>query len=64
MLISSLKPGQRLIIGPITIVVTDVSKSRATIGVDAPKDMKIIRSSPMDGHEPTPQSQHQEPQPK
>lgn len=64
MLISSLKPGHSLIIGPITVVVTEVRGTRAIIGVEAPKDMKIIRSCPKDEHEQAPRSQHQETQPK
>ena len=45
MLVLSRKEGERLTIGGnITIVVTKVAGNRVTIGVEAPRDVKIVRS--------------------
>ena len=45
MLVLSRKEGERLSIGnDITIVVSKVSGNRVTIGIEAPKHVKIVRS--------------------
>ncbi len=45
MLVLSRKEGERLSIGDnITIVVTKVSGNRVTIGIEAPRDVKVVRS--------------------
>jgi carbon storage regulator len=45
MLVLSRKPGQKICIGAgITITVVDVSGNRVRIGIDAPKEIAIVRS--------------------
>ena len=45
MLVLSRKEGERLTIGEnITIVINRVSGNRVTIGIEAPKDVKVVRS--------------------
>ncbi len=44
MLVLSRKEGERIVIGDqITLVVSKVSGNRVTIGIEAPKDIKITR---------------------
>jgi carbon storage regulator len=44
MLVLSRKEGERLVIGDnITIVVSKVSGNRVSIGIEAPRDVKIVR---------------------
>lgn len=44
MLVLSRKEGERIVIGDqITLVVSKVSGNRVTIGIEAPKDVKITR---------------------
>lgn len=45
MLVLSRKEGEQLIIGDnITLVISRISGNRVTIGIEAPKDVKIVRS--------------------
>ena len=44
MLILSRKEGERIVIGDnITLIVSKVSGNRVTIGIEAPKDVKVVR---------------------
>lgn len=44
MLVLSRKEGEKLVIGDnITIVVSKISGNRVTLGIEAPKDVKVIR---------------------
>lgn len=44
MLVLSRKEGERIVIGDqITLVVSKVSGNRVTLGIEAPKDVKITR---------------------
>jgi carbon storage regulator len=44
MLVLSRKEGERIVIGEnITLVVSKVSGNRVTIGIEAPKDVKVVR---------------------
>lgn len=43
-MVLSRKIGERVLIGDnITLVVTDISKDKVRIGIEAPKDVKIFR---------------------
>ena len=54
MLVLSRKEGERIVIGDnITLVVTKVSGNRVTIGIEAPKDVKVVREELTDGHVPS-----------
>jgi carbon storage regulator len=45
MLVLSRKPGERICIGPnITIQVLDVQGAQVRIGIEAPRDVTILRS--------------------
>ncbi len=45
MLVLSRKEGERLVIGDnITLVISKIAGNRVTIGIEAPKDVKIMRS--------------------
>ncbi len=45
MLVLSRKEGERLVIGEnITLVISKIAGNRVTIGIEAPKDVKIMRS--------------------
>jgi carbon storage regulator len=45
MLVLSRKEGERISIGDnITLIVSKVSGNRVTIGIEAPRDVKVIRS--------------------
>jgi carbon storage regulator len=45
MLVLSRKEGERLIIGDnITLVISKVVGNRVTIGIEAPKDVKVMRA--------------------
>lgn len=45
MLVLSRKEGEQLVIGDnITLVISKISGNRVTIGIEAPKDVKIVRS--------------------
>lgn len=45
MLVLSRKEGERIVIGDnITLVISKVSGNRVTIGIEAPRDVKIVRS--------------------
>ena len=43
MLVLSRKAGEKLFIGNITVVVTKVSGDRVTLGIEAPRDVKVLR---------------------
>jgi carbon storage regulator CsrA len=44
MLVLSRKEGERIVIGDnITLIVSKVSGNRVTIGIEAPKDVKVVR---------------------
>ena len=44
MLVLSRKEGERIVIGDnITLVVSRVSGNRVTIGIEAPRDVKVVR---------------------
>ena len=45
MLVLSRKEGEQLVIGDnITLVISRISGNRVTIGIEAPKEVKIVRS--------------------
>jgi carbon storage regulator len=44
MLILSRKLGESIVIGGITVTITDLSAGKVSIGIDAPQEMKIRRS--------------------
>jgi len=44
MLILSRKLGESIVIGGITVTITDLSAGKVSIGIDAPPEMKIRRS--------------------
>ena len=45
MLVLSRKVGERLVIGDnITVVVTRVAGNRVTLGIEAPNDVRVVRS--------------------
>jgi carbon storage regulator len=45
MLVLSRKEGERLVIGEnITLVISKIAGNRVTIGIEAPQDVKIMRS--------------------
>jgi carbon storage regulator len=44
MLVLSRKEGEKLIVGEnITIVVSKISGNRVTLGIEAPRDVKVVR---------------------
>lgn len=44
MLVLSRKEGERIVIGDnITLIISKVSGNRVTIGIEAPRDVKVIR---------------------
>ncbi len=44
MLVLSRKEGEKLVIGEnITIVVSKISGNRVTLGIEAPRDVKVVR---------------------
>lgn len=44
MLVLSRKEGERIVIGDnITLVISKVCGNRVTIGIDAPRDVKVVR---------------------
>jgi carbon storage regulator CsrA len=44
MLVLSRKEGERIVIGDnITLVVSKVNGNRVTIGIEAPRDLKVVR---------------------
>ncbi len=50
MLVLSRKEGERIVIGDnITLVVSKVNGNRVTIGIEAPRDVKIVRGELQDG---------------
>ncbi|MBU6173412.1 MAG: carbon storage regulator [Planctomycetes bacterium] len=52
MLVLSRKEGERIVIGNnITLVVSKVSGNRVTIGIEAPKDIKVVRGELSDSDE-------------
>jgi carbon storage regulator len=52
MLVLSRKEGERIVIGDnITLVVSKVSGNRVTIGIEAPKDIKVVRGELSDSDE-------------
>ena len=52
MLVLSRKEGEQLVIGDnITLVISRISGNRVTIGIEAPKDVKIVRSELTSGAE-------------
>ncbi len=63
MLVLSRKEGERIVIGDnITLVVSKVCGNRVTIGIEAPRDVKVIRgelqtdaANPLMVKEPTPE---------
>lgn len=45
MLVLSRKPGEKLVIdGRITITITRIAGNRVTVGIEAPDDVRIVRS--------------------
>ncbi len=53
MLVLSRKEGESLVIGDnITLVISRIAGNRVTIGIEAPKDVKIMRSELSSGDEP------------
>ena len=55
MLVLSRKEGEQLVIGDnITLVISRISGNRVTIGIEAPKDVKIVRSELTPGIEALP----------
>ncbi|MCU0708714.1 MAG: carbon storage regulator [Pirellula sp.] len=64
MLVLSRKEGERIVIGEnITLVVSKVSGNRVTIGIEAPRDVKVARGElvldlpelPIESGSPSPQ---------
>ena len=57
MLVLSRKEGERIVIGDnITLVVSKVSGNRVTIGIEAPRDVKVVRGELQSGLEMVPPS--------
>lgn len=56
MLVLSRKEGERLVIGEnITLVISKVVGNRVTIGIEAPKDVKVMRGElTVDSDKPLP----------
>ena len=53
MLLLSRKTGERIMIGrDIVITVIDVQEYRVRLGIDAPKDVRIVREELIQGEEP------------
>jgi len=51
MLVLSRKEGERIVIGDnVTLIVSKVNGNRVTIGIEAPRDVKIIRGELQDGN--------------
>lgn len=56
MLVLSRKEGEKLVIGDnITIVVSKISGNRVTIGIEAPRDVKVVRGELGPEHTPAAQ---------
>jgi carbon storage regulator len=52
MLVLSRKEGERIVIGDnITLIVSKVSGNRVTIGIEAPRDVKVVRGELQDSFE-------------
>ena len=50
MLVLSRKEGERIVIGDnITLVISKVSGNRVTIGIEAPRDVKVVRGELQQG---------------
>jgi len=50
MLVLSRKEGERIVIGDnITLIISKVSGNRVTIGIEAPRDVKVIRGELQEG---------------
>ncbi len=50
MLVLSRKEGERIVIGDnITLVISKVSGNRVTIGIEAPRDVKVVRGELQEG---------------
>ena len=50
MLVLSRKVGERIVIGDnITLIVSKVNGNRVTIGIEAPRDIKVVRGELQDG---------------
>ena len=43
MLVLTRKPGERLVIGGVTVTVVAVLGNQVRIGIDAPRDVRILR---------------------
>jgi carbon storage regulator len=57
MLVLSRKEGERIVIGDnITLIVSKVSGNRVTIGIEAPRDVKVVRGELQTGLEIAPPS--------
>ncbi len=55
MLVLSRKEGEQLVIGDnITLVISRISGNRVTIGIEAPKEVRIVRSELTPGLESSP----------
>lgn len=55
MLVLSRKEGEQLVIGDnITLVISRISGNRVTIGIEAPKEVKVIRSELSTGQNAVP----------
>ena len=53
MLVLSRKPGEKLLIGDqITITIVEVQGNRIRIGIEAPDDVRVLRSELTEWHEP------------
>lgn len=54
MLVLSRKEGERIVIGDnITLVVSKVNGNRVTIGIEAPRDLKVVRGELNDSNSGT-----------
>ena len=54
MLVLSRKEGERIVIGDnITLVISRVSGNRVTVGIEAPRDVKVVRGELKDEEEIT-----------
>jgi carbon storage regulator len=63
MLVLSRKEGERIVIGDnITLIVSKVSGNRVTIGIEAPKDVKVVRGE-LNSAPATPATEKVEPKP-
>jgi carbon storage regulator len=52
MLVLSRKEGERIVIGDnITLVISKVNGNRVTIGIEAPRDIKVVRGELTDAAE-------------